>query len=103
MTTTSLQYAHRRFRRWEMGRIEGDRVLLLIRDPLDDLVYRGHVYRVPDLGDDDGLVEVLIRSRQSDTQDLRRQTRDAQRYLRMIQENDTRVLRTFLEYPLHVL
>lgn len=76
----SLQSAYRGLRGWKM-RIEGDRVMLLVGDPLDDLVYRAYVHRVSDLGDDDGLVEVLIRPRQADTQNLRRQTRDAQRYL----------------------
>lgn len=37
--------------------------MLLIRDSFHDFVYRVHVHRVADLGDDDGFVKVLIGSR----------------------------------------
>lgn len=63
-------------------RIEPDRVLLLVRDSLHDPLYRAHVDRVPDFGNDYGFVEILVRSGQPYAQHLRREARHAQRHLR---------------------
>lgn len=43
--------------------IECDRMLPFVGDPFYDFVYRVHIYRISDLGDNYGFVKILIRSR----------------------------------------
>lgn len=58
--------------------VKSDRVLLLIWNPFNHSLNGIHVYRVPDFRDNDGLVEILIRSSQSNAKDLRRESNQAQ-------------------------